>query len=90
MESMSKGSIGSKVDSNEINDASEKIIRHLKDNKQAITNINLLNNKNLAKNKKKEESNEWKLKRGSNVSQSQEPVKHYFKKSVIVDKNKQN
>jgi hypothetical protein len=87
MDSMSKGSIGSKVDFNEINDASDNIRKHSIKKNQAI---NLMNYKTQAQNKKKDESNGWKSMRGSNVSQSQEPVKNYLKKSNNVDKNKQN
>jgi hypothetical protein len=68
MDSMSKGSIGSKVDSNEINDASENIRRYSKDKKQVITKINLMNYKSQAQNKKKDDSIGWKSKRDSNVS----------------------
>jgi hypothetical protein len=46
MDSMSKGSIGSKVDMKEINDASENMRRHSIDKKQ--TKINLMNYKQLA------------------------------------------
>lgn len=51
MDSMSKGSIGSKVDFNEINDASDNIRRHSIDKKQAITKINLMNYKTQVQNK---------------------------------------
>jgi hypothetical protein len=74
MDSMSKGSIGSKVDFNEINDASDNIRKHSIDKK--ATKITLMNYKTPAQNKKKEDSNGWKSIRGSNASQSQEPVKN--------------
>lgn len=45
MDSMSKGSIGSKVDFNEINDACDNIRNHSIEKKQAITKISLMNYK---------------------------------------------
>lgn len=41
MDSMSKGSIGSNVDLNEINDANDNIRRHSIDKKHQTTKINL-------------------------------------------------
>ena len=48
MDSMSKGSIGSNVDLNEINDANDNIRRHSIDKKHQTTKINLSNYKHLA------------------------------------------
>ena len=90
MDSMSKGSIGSKVDFNEINDASDHIRRHSIDKKSVITKMNLLNSKTQPQNNKKDDSNAWKSIRGNNESLSLEPAKNKFKKSNIYDKNKQN
>ena len=48
MDSMSKGSIGSNLDLNEINDANDNVRRHSIDKKHSTHKVSLINYKHLA------------------------------------------